>query len=253
MAENYFSELNSINVNDLTEQKNGLDYLPWAIAWAETKKVHPDATYNIKKFGEAQLPYVYDENTGYMVYTDVTIGGITHEMWLPVMDGSNKAMKACEYTYKVKNQSFKYAKLNPQDGKYYDKYNNEQREYNVKTVEAATMFDINKTIMRCLTKNLAMHGLGLYIYAGEDLPESQDDETPAPPTPQQKDDSQVPITQAERQMLFSKARELFGSEGNNVVKKVLGDFGIESTSGMKKGTYIQVLDAISKYQPQATA
>ena len=35
------------------------------------------------------------------------------------------------------------------------------------------MFDINKTIMRCLTKNLAMFGLGLYIYAGEDLPEDQ--------------------------------------------------------------------------------
>ena len=34
------------------------------------------------------------------------------------------------------------------------------------------MFDINKTIMRCLVKNIAMFGLGLYIYAGEDLPES---------------------------------------------------------------------------------
>lgn len=32
------------------------------------------------------------------------------------------------------------------------------------------MFDVNKSVMRCLTKNLAMFGLGLYIYAGEDLP-----------------------------------------------------------------------------------
>jgi hypothetical protein len=31
-------------------------------------------------------------------------------------------------------------------------------------------FQINSTLMRCLTKNLAMHGLGHYIYAGEDLP-----------------------------------------------------------------------------------
>jgi NH3-dependent NAD+ synthetase len=46
-------------------------------------------------------------------------------------------------------------------------------KYGDKTCEAATMFDINKTIMRCLTKNLAMFGLGLYIYAGEDLPEEQ--------------------------------------------------------------------------------
>jgi len=66
-------------------------------------------------------------------------------MWLPVMDGANKAMKATAYTYTTK--------------------------YGEKNVEAATMFDINKTIMRCLTKNLAMFGLGLYIYAGEDLPE----------------------------------------------------------------------------------
>ena len=40
-----------------------------------------------------------------------------------------------------------------------------------KTVQTATMFDVNKTIMRCLTKNLAMFGLGLYIYNWEDLPE----------------------------------------------------------------------------------
>lgn len=39
-------------------------------------------------------------------------------------------------------------------------------------VNNATTFDINKTIMRCLTKNLAMFGLGHYIYAGEDLPDS---------------------------------------------------------------------------------
>lgn len=40
---------------------------------------------------------------------------------------------------------------------------------------APKMTEINKTIMRCLTKNLSMFGLGLYIYAGEDLPESVDD------------------------------------------------------------------------------
>jgi hypothetical protein len=34
-------------------------------------------------------------------------------------------------------------------------------------------FAVNSAIMRCLTKAIAMHGLGLYIYAGEDLPESE--------------------------------------------------------------------------------
>ncbi len=46
-------------------------------------------------------------------------------------------------------------------------------------VAAATIFDINKTIMRCLTKNLAMFGLGLYIYAGEDLPEVEQNVYPS--------------------------------------------------------------------------
>jgi NH3-dependent NAD+ synthetase len=82
-----------------------------------------------------------------MVITQVNINGETLEMWLPVMDGANKAMMNTPYTYKTK--------------------------YGDKTVDAATMFDINKTLMRCLVKNLAMFGLGLYIYAGEDLPEAE--------------------------------------------------------------------------------
>jgi hypothetical protein len=48
-----------------------------------------------------------------------------------------------------------------------------ETKYGKKTVESATTFDINKTMMRCLVKNLAMFGLGIYIYAGEDLPESE--------------------------------------------------------------------------------
>ena len=140
---NYFELLNSINVSDKTEKKNGLTYLSWAWAWTEVKKLFPDATYNIKKFGENQLPYVYDENTGYMVFTDMTIEGITHEMWLPVMDGANQAMKNIKYTYKV----YKYT-----NGK--KVWNNQTNSYEMvdKEVEPATMFDINKTIMRCLTK-----------------------------------------------------------------------------------------------------
>lgn len=148
---NAFENLFAVNVNGYTEKKKTggteLTYLSWPYAWAEVKKRYPDASYEIEKFGNG-LPYIYDEKTGYMVYTTVTIEGVTHEMWLPVMDGANKAMKAEPYTYTTK---------------YYGK----EAE---KTVAAATMFDINKTIMRCLVKNLAMFGLGLYIYAGEDLP-----------------------------------------------------------------------------------
>lgn len=174
-----FETLYAANVNEHTEKvKSGdteLTYLSWAYAIAEVKKRYPDMQYEIEKFNG--LPYVFDELTGYMVYTKVTIQGITHEMWLPVMDSANKAMKATPYTYKVRNKNFKYATKNKEDGKYYDKYGNEQTEFIEKTVEAATMFDINKTIMRCLTKNLAMHGLGLYIYAGEDLPEQNKEDS----------------------------------------------------------------------------
>ncbi len=130
------------------EKKQNLSYLSWSFAWAEVLKNCPTATYQIHKFDN--LPYVIDPKTGYMCFTSVTIDDVTHEMWLPVMDGANKAMKDVSYTYKTK--------------------------YAEKTVEAASMFDINKTIMRCLVKNLAMFGLGLYIYAGEDLPEVDEEE-----------------------------------------------------------------------------
>ena len=141
-----FETLFEINVNDHVEKKNGLSYLSWPYAWAEVKKKYPTATYKIHQFGEKQLPYVFDEGVGYMVFTGVTINELTHTMWLPVMDGANKAMKSEGYTYDTKFRKDI-------------------------SVEPATMFDINKTIMRCLVKNLAMFGLGLYIYSGEDLPE----------------------------------------------------------------------------------
>jgi len=157
--DNIFEKLSQINVNDKTENKNGLTYLSWAWAWQEFKKVYPEATYTIKR-NEQGLPYIYDENLGYMVFTEVKVGDLVHEMWLPVMDSANKSMKNKSYTYQTKEYNF---------GKF-------TGNYIEKTVEPATMFDINKTIMRCLTKNLAMFGLGLYIYAGEDLPETLTEE-----------------------------------------------------------------------------
>ena len=132
-----FEKLSAINVNKYVEKKNGLTYLSWAYAWSEVKKNCPSATYQI---GETE----YDEATGFMCHTSVTIDNETLAMWLPVMDGKNKSMKKHKYTYPTR--------------------------YGEKEVESATSFDINKTMMRCLVKNLAMFGLGIYIYAGEDLP-----------------------------------------------------------------------------------
>lgn len=149
-----FMELYSKNVNEYVEKKQGLSYLSWAYAWAEFKKIYPDAIYEVKKDADGKC-YFGDENIGYMVYTTVTAGGLTYEMWLPVMDNNNKAMKLLAYEYQTRN------------GK--------------KTVEAISMFDINKAVMRCLVKNISMFGLGLYIYAGDDLPEAEEEEQIAEP------------------------------------------------------------------------
>ena len=145
-----FERLSAINVNEHVEKKDNLTYLSWAWAWSMTKKECPDASYQI-------LEVEYDEDLGFMCHTNVTIEGSTLGMWLPVMDGKNKSMKKKSYTYSTK--------------------------YGEKTVESATSFDINKTLMRCLVKNLAMFGLGIYIYAGEDLPESEAQVAKATPAP----------------------------------------------------------------------
>ena len=167
---NYFEELNNINVKDKIEKKGDLSYLSWAWAWQEIKKRHSSIQYEVVK-NESGLPFFKSEE-GYIVYTKVTIDDITHEMWLPVMDGTNKAMKDKRYTYKVQKKKWstqynKYVRTKDSEGNYLF----EERE-----VEAATMFDINTTIMRCLVKNIAMHGLGLYIYAGEDIPSAEKDD-----------------------------------------------------------------------------
>jgi hypothetical protein len=140
-----FETLSAINVNDKVEKKSNLTYLSWAWAWAEVKKQYPDATYEVLRSPHTDQPWFYDPSLGYMTMTSVTIKGQVLEMWLPVMDGANNAMMDAPYTFTTR--------------------------YGEKSVNKATMFDINKTIMRCLTKNLAMFGLGHYIYAGEDLPE----------------------------------------------------------------------------------
>ena len=116
---NYFCALNAINVNDKTEKKNGLTYLSWAYAWGETKKLFPDAFYTI-----------YENDSGWFYHTDgktcwvktgVTVNGLEHIEYLPVMDHRNNSI----------------------------------------ALERVTSFDVNKAIQRSLTKALARHGLGL--------------------------------------------------------------------------------------------
>jgi hypothetical protein len=129
---NYFEVLNNINVQDKVEKKNGLSYLSWAWAWGEIKKIHPDANYVIYERESEYGPINYfTDGKTCWVKTGVIVNGIEHIEELPVMDFRNKSIP----------------------------------------LDSVTSFDINKTIQRSLTKAVARHGLGLYIYAGEDLPE----------------------------------------------------------------------------------
>ena len=127
--DNYFAKLNAVNVRDKTEKKNGLTYLSWAWAWGEVKKLHPDATYTI--YENADGWFYHTDGKTCWVKTGVTVQGIEHIEYLPVMDFRNASISA----------------------------------------DKVTSFDVNKAIQRSLTKACARHGLGLYIYAGEDLPE----------------------------------------------------------------------------------
>lgn len=135
---NYFEALNAVNVNGKVEKKNGLSYLSWAWAWGELKKRHPDAVYTIYENRDG-LFYHTDGNTCW-VKTGVTVDGIEHIEYLPVMDFKNKSIPAAN----------------------------------------VTSFDVNKAIQRSLTKAVARHGLGLYIYAGEDLPDDGTEPEPLP-------------------------------------------------------------------------
>jgi len=169
-----FNALSNLDLSDKCEKRESLTYLSWANAWSEFKSAYPSATYRILK-NENGLPYFSDPNLGIMVFTEVTVDEVTHQMWLPVMDSKNKAMKLTPYSYQV--------------------WDNYKKAYVEKTVQAASMFDINKTLMRCLVKNLAMFGLGLYIFQGDYLPEKSADDTTSsvPQQPMQQRPVQQPI------------------------------------------------------------
>lgn len=133
-----FETLNAINCNEHVEKKNGLSYVSWAWAYAELKKAYPNSYYTVYE-NEKGWNYFTDGKTAW-VKTGVTVVDgdfkLEHIEYLPVMDFRNKSIP----------------------------------------LESLNSTDVNKTIQRSLTKAAARHGLGLYIYAGEDLPEEASEE-----------------------------------------------------------------------------
>lgn len=154
MEKSVFEVLNAIDCSEHIEKKNGLTYLSWAWAWQILKKHYPASVYTIYESADG-LNYHTDGRTCW-VKTGVTVEGIEHIEYLPVMDFRNASI----------------------------------------LVDKVTSFDVNKAIQRSLTKAVARHGLGLYIYAGEDLPDAADDEKRPAATP--KKAAPAPAPKAEK-------------------------------------------------------
>ncbi len=126
------SDLLSINVNEHTEKKNGLTYLSWAWAWAEVLKVDPLADWEAIEYPQPD-------------------GTLAPCMYL----GNGTAMVRTRVTIKGKTRTSLLPVM----------------DHRNKAIQSPDAFAVNTAIMRCMTKAISMHGLGLYIYAGEDLPE----------------------------------------------------------------------------------
>ena len=194
-----FEKMLYLDVSKHIKKKQNQSYLSWTYAWSEFKKINPGANYEVVYTDN--IPYI-ETPLGIMVRVKVTDGVTTHEMHLPVMNGAMKAYKSTQYSYYVKD--FKTKKIVE------------------KFVEPATMTDINKAIMRCLVKGIAMFGVGLYIYSGEDVPE-----------PEKVDSQQL-------QAIMDAIKE-----HNLSLKMVCETWGIDKPANFFSGTYEPVMDWIT--------
>lgn len=162
-----FKSLYHLNVNEHTQKNNGLTYLSWSYAWAEIKKIDEKASYKLHEYpmmiGDnfqvvegVTVPYLRTPE-GYIVKVSVTINGHTETETLPVMDNKNVPLGTIAPVWVKKDGQSKAVK-----------------EYGPTPVP--TSFDLNTAYKRCLVKAIALHGLGLYIYNGEDVPEVNQEE-----------------------------------------------------------------------------
>lgn len=142
--DNYFSELYGIDVSQKIEKKNNLSYLSWAWAWAELKKRHPSANYKI-----------YERDNGVNYFTDGRTCWVKVGVTIP-----------CNEMLDARRDAYTYEPIEHIEYLPVMDYRNQSIP-----LEKVTSFDVNKSIQRALTKAIARHGIGLFIYAGEDLPE----------------------------------------------------------------------------------
>ena len=168
------------NVNEHVEKKNGLSYLSWAWAWAEALKADPTANYRIEMFN---CKCYMEINGTAMVFVTVTMFGKPMTCQLPVMDNFNRPISIEGTTTTNK--------------------------YGKEVTTKLDSFNVNTAIMRCMTKALALHGLGMYLYSGEDLPEEGDKPEKIIISPTQGAADNIPIE--ELQYLQEMAVELIAT------------------------------------------
>jgi hypothetical protein len=149
------SDLLKINVNEHTEKKQNLTYLSWAWAWAEALKLDPTANFEVKTFHHDQ-------------YTE-----------LPYMNVNGTGMVWVTVTLLGTARTCMLPVM----------------DHRNKAIPNPDSFQVNTAIMRCMTKALSLHGLGLYIYAGEDLPEGEE------PEPKKKEEPKNKKSDADLQLV----------------------------------------------------
>lgn len=145
-APNTFQSLLSIDVSKWVEKKGKFSYLSWSYAVAELMKHAPDATWDVIRFPLPDAPHLF------VPYCATPTG---HFVEVAVTVGG-KTLSQIHPVIDERNQ----------------------------TIASPKADQINKSIMRCLVKAIALHGLGLNIYAGEDLPL---EEAPPPPPERMSD------------------------------------------------------------------
>lgn len=183
-SNNYFAQLNAVDVSKDLAKKGHYSYLSWSDAVKHLREFDPTAIWEVKRFNG--LPYLQTE-LGFFVEVAVTVQGVTLSQIHPVLNARNQP------------------------------------------ILAPSCFDVNSSIQRCLVKAIALHGLGLSVYTGEDVPDA----------------SEVTGLNEEQQTHIKK---LLG-ENNGDPNKLLTFFHVQSLADIPAAEYERVLRSIQRRKP----
>ena len=186
--------LQSINCNDHTEKKGNMTYLSWAWAWGIVKENFPNASFE--------------------------------KHWFTLGEHNNQV------PYAMDKQGFAYVKVTVKVGDQTVTETYPITDYKNNAVKTPDSFAVNTALQRCLVKALAYCGLGHYIYAGEDLPMTANDESPSDDDLSLDDEPQNDDPYDPESM-----KELYAMHFSNIgaaSQDVVNDMGIDDAKAAKK-------------------